>query len=319
VARDHRYRYVANLGTFHVHRWIGAGGRRDDLSDLRAARDLIREALAQNPNAHFGRERYQLLAIEALLSAASMPPLPDGGTPQLVALAPALFLARPDLPLEQQIEGQLGKYEPAKNALTKLGYADALQGLTGLIVLGNAWESVDVFVALIAALLVDGRSTVAYLARLRLEELLQEGRTSLILPGESLEGFPPEPWPLLRDERIRDLERYYVEARKSAKRWHQQREAFMLEKLRRGLHPDTDPTFWNGFHADAPPPLPGAFLGLATPFHRPAEVFRGILGAALCLLLVAAAYRARARRRAASESAHGNGSGDHDENDPPRR
>jgi len=63
---EHEYRYLANLGTFHAHRWIGNGGDRESLSDLEIAADLIRRAIELNPDAHFGRERYQLLAIEWL-------------------------------------------------------------------------------------------------------------------------------------------------------------------------------------------------------------------------------------------------------------
>ena len=42
--------------------------------------------------------------------------------------------------------------------------ADAVEGLSGLIVLGNAWESVDIFHALSYALQIDGRSSLAQLA-----------------------------------------------------------------------------------------------------------------------------------------------------------
>jgi hypothetical protein len=42
--------------------------------------------------------------------------------------------------------------------LAKLGYEDAAQGSAGLIALGNAWESVDVFWALTLVLQCEGRS-----------------------------------------------------------------------------------------------------------------------------------------------------------------
>jgi tetratricopeptide (TPR) repeat protein len=50
-----RYETLANLGTFHVH----AG-------DLEEGAGFIARALEVNPDAHFGRERYQLLVVEYL-------------------------------------------------------------------------------------------------------------------------------------------------------------------------------------------------------------------------------------------------------------
>ena len=68
-AKDHRYRYLANLGTFHAHRWVSqtAEKRNTDLSDLRRSEELITQAIKENPDAHFGREIYQLMAIRWLL------------------------------------------------------------------------------------------------------------------------------------------------------------------------------------------------------------------------------------------------------------
>src|SRR5262245_58215413 len=53
AARPDRYETVSNLGTLHFF-----AGR------LEASKDYIRRALAINPGAHFGREKYQLLLTE---------------------------------------------------------------------------------------------------------------------------------------------------------------------------------------------------------------------------------------------------------------
>jgi hypothetical protein len=65
---QHRYRYLANLGTFHAHDWIRRPkeARNSDLASLRRAEELLRAAIELNPDAHFGREKYQLMAIEWL-------------------------------------------------------------------------------------------------------------------------------------------------------------------------------------------------------------------------------------------------------------
>ncbi|MCA9001136.1 MAG: tetratricopeptide repeat protein [Planctomycetes bacterium] len=59
---EHQYRYHANLGTFYAH-----AGRFDEaLTELRTAVKI-------NPDAHFGRERYQIEAIEYVAAAQQDP------------------------------------------------------------------------------------------------------------------------------------------------------------------------------------------------------------------------------------------------------
>ena len=83
---------------------------------------------------------------------------------------------------------------------------DAVRGLAGLIVLGNAWESVDVFHALDIALRRDsvgyergrdgGRNSLAYLAWLRCRELIDAGKGSMLPDapkGEALKAMLPRP------------------------------------------------------------------------------------------------------------------------------
>jgi tetratricopeptide (TPR) repeat protein len=61
---EHRYRYLANLGTFLVHS-----------GDLEAGLVPLREAVARNPDAHFGRERFQIELIEYVMAARRDPGL----------------------------------------------------------------------------------------------------------------------------------------------------------------------------------------------------------------------------------------------------
>ena len=51
---EHRYRYLANLGTFLVHRWLKSGSDREDMTDVERSRELIAAAIELNPDAHFG-------------------------------------------------------------------------------------------------------------------------------------------------------------------------------------------------------------------------------------------------------------------------
>jgi hypothetical protein len=61
----------------------------NDRADLERARILITSAIEKNPDAHFGRERYQLLAIESLLD-----PVEPASTESPAALEEVLGLRR---------------------------------------------------------------------------------------------------------------------------------------------------------------------------------------------------------------------------------
>ena len=70
--REHEYRYLANAGTFHAHLWLRSGANRSDMAHLKTGRDMIARAVKIKPDAHFGRERYQLKLMEWALN----PPVP---------------------------------------------------------------------------------------------------------------------------------------------------------------------------------------------------------------------------------------------------
>jgi hypothetical protein len=240
--KQHRYRYHANLGTFLVHRWVRQGGDRAKIDDVKRARDEIAAAIEINPNAHFGREKYQLRVIEWIInppSAAGSQYLPN-------------FLE-----WESQAFGNLADPKEAD---------DAVRGLAGLIVLGNAWESVDVFNALDVALQHDtlgyqktrdgGRNTLAYLAWLRCRELIDGGKSS-ILPDApkdgALKAILPEPNFV---DPAALLGPAFIKLRTEADAWQKARTEFMMRRLKEGLHPDIDADFWNGYIEKPAPGLP---------------------------------------------------------------
>jgi hypothetical protein len=76
VGRD-LYTSYANLGTFVIHQQV-----RDGFADLAAAKtrlreggDLLRKAIEVNPGAHFGREQWQLVLLEYMLTSLDRPRL----------------------------------------------------------------------------------------------------------------------------------------------------------------------------------------------------------------------------------------------------
>ncbi len=234
--KDHLYRYHANIGTILAHRWLKNGANREDMADLTAGRDHIAEAIKINPDAHFGREKYQLMVMDWLIE-----PIVPADTLDLPTFFSPAF--------ERDGARYHGMVSP--NVLERGGFTDAVEGVSGLVFLGSAWESIDVFNGLAVALGSAEDASLARLARLRAEELLDAGKRPLKFHGD----MDPAELRLARsrsqpygDEKI---DAYFTKARAAADRWHQARTDFMLAKFQRGLHPDTDASFWDGFQAPA--------------------------------------------------------------------
>ena len=231
ATKDHQYRYHSNLGTFHAHRWIRSGADRSNLADLKTAEAEIAEAIRINPDAHFGREKYQLAAIRWLIEL------------------PAVTRYEPPTFLRALVQTSDGLKDPSFSP------ADAVKGLAGLIVMGDAWQSVDVHWALGAALRGHYDSSIAYLARLRMQELISQGRKSFHPSFDPerrvLQELGSGGSPYL--DAVRDIDAYFTKARAAADTWQQARWEFMEARFALGKHPDTHADFWSGWsHAPAP-------------------------------------------------------------------
>ena len=224
------YRYYANVGTFHAHHWIRAGAKQDQSQELSQARDEIARAIQIKPDAHFGREKYQLAVMDWLLHHRSE------------SLASYLLETRAERSAASSGSGTI----PDINK--------AVEGMSGLIVLGGAWESPDIFAALADHLLIVHRDKVGYLAQLRSQELLDAHRKSLVsgFPVYSEAGLRERPiHPDYRDE----LTAKYRSLRAEAEEWQKRRWTYMEKRLRSGKHPDTDPAFWKYWQETQPPLL----------------------------------------------------------------
>lgn len=237
--RDHWYRYWANVGTFRAHRWLRAGADRKRIAQMKQARDEIRRAIKLNPGAHFGREKYQLKAMEWIVAP---PKAAQGNVPDFLNLQEWIY-----------------DYSPA-GELKRRGYGDATRGLTGLIILGNAWESVDVYYALKNVMHIEQQSTLAYLCRLRLQELIRDGRGSLyprapvgakLVQAVAISDRMFDPSGTKPDE----LERTFRRLRDEADAWHARRTEYMTARLKQGRHPDWDARFWDEWSDPGPPSL----------------------------------------------------------------
>ncbi len=245
---EHEYRYLANLGTFHVHRWIHNGADRSNMDDVQRARDLIDQAIKLNPNAHFGRERYQLLALEWILEPTGT----DDGRYPFGSYTSILDRIAYD-------DGWPGV--SYNNALTDAGYPDAPEGFAGLVALGNGWNSFDVFHALALALQDRRDSSLAYLAWLRAEEIVRDGGGTLH-PEMDLSDFDPTEHPYHLNSHA-PVEAFYTKARAEADAWHESRTAYITTRLEQGQHPDTHPDFFAAWvEPSSMPTMPNGFFGL---------------------------------------------------------
>lgn len=251
--REALYRYHANLGTFLAHRWLRAGADRTSLGDLRSGREHIQRAIELNPDAHFGRERYQLFALDWLIEL----PTPS----------------KPGFEFDQEPWTLLDACPPELRLLPRKIYLDSLNAadpnaaaatnaLTGLIVMGDAWQSVDVFNALARSLESQGHASLAYLAALRAQELARAGRRSLHPELAAADpGFAARVASFaayfIDAEPLREVEEFFASARSEADDWHALRMAFMQRQFEAGRHPDTDSQFWTTYSSSSPPVPPG--------------------------------------------------------------
>jgi len=184
-----RYTYYANLGTFLIHRWISQGMPLAKIADAEKGQSLVAMAVKINPDAHSGREWVQMDLAAALIRKVKHP--------------------------SQPLDIQWSRPKPD----------DQIKGLVGLITMGNAWESIDVYSLLAKVLSETQRPTMAYLAKLRIEELKKAGKKSVL----GLEDLPLNP--VVRNPNR--FEQYFVSTRKRAEVIHAQNEA-IAQQIRSG-------------------------------------------------------------------------------------
>ena len=250
VTHDDWYRYYANFGTFCAHAYLAKPKERPRKL-IHYARRQIARALEINPQAHFGRERYQLRAIDWLIKVTD-----PNYTPKKTPAYPTFL----DIPNDnRRIERHLRKlYKKGSIASTDDARlpngdltTDAQAALAGLITLGDAWRSVDVFSTLTLLLMYDGRNALAYLAAQRLR-VLRKHYQSLSPDPQPRHELPP-----LTDPSItKSLEKWYKDAFLKAKERTIRRYLFMGNQFKKGKHPDTHPDFWNGYQDPTLPKMP---------------------------------------------------------------
>lgn len=140
------YTTYANLGTFYAH----AG-------ELEKGLELLKKAVTINPEAHFGREEYQIKAIEYLLAAKA---------------DPKLVQKKDFLGLDVTDADNLLRFGDTRKAFEKAGLKEnVFVALAGIIRFGNGEQSPHVWFSLGMALGYKGDRQLAIRAFRRAELL----------------------------------------------------------------------------------------------------------------------------------------------------
>ncbi|HEY3330867.1 MAG TPA: hypothetical protein VGK19_12640 [Capsulimonadaceae bacterium] len=250
ATKENWYRYYANCGTCWVHRWLGRGADRKRIAEVKTARNMIAKAIAIKPGAHEGREKYQLLAMDWIIKAPmklDYPGAPASSKPTLRNVSLGEFI------LDEQ-----------------RNYDGAIRGLSGLVVLGSAWESIDIFSALSSSFDME-HGRMEDFAYMRCVELRLKGARSLMDSRQTPEPTAADPWKPFDKDAVNT----YKYLRAEADAWQVRRTTYMTTRLQAGRHPDTDPSFWSDWHDSGSPDPPLTItewlwnrLGKPMPFDR---------------------------------------------------
>jgi tetratricopeptide (TPR) repeat protein len=212
--KDDWYRYYANVGTLRVHRWARNGMNQEDIAELEQAIKEIESAIKINPDAHFGREWVQLGLMKAI--AAHLTDGPEAAEEEIASMR----------------EGKTPE--------------ELREGLLGLITLGAAWESPDVYMALHGLGNFRRDQSIATTIRLRIAELEDAGTYSVFgdQAHKVLSYFEAGGSVGQTGE---DLKVAFQALRKNADEYAAARTDYMLTRLNAGRHPDTDQAFWDEY------------------------------------------------------------------------
>ena len=211
---DHQYRLLANLGTAHAH-----AGRYDE------ALVALREAVALNPNAHFGREIWQIEAIEFVAAARRNPVLWQESSLFLRTL-PGLrrpFLGHPE-PNAANDDHQPPELPPT---------ASAYQGIAGMVRFGQR-DSAMLFQALAEVFVDEHHLNLGWWALRRAIEAGHPASDRLRGSLRSIENHWFESAIYTNDRNASPDEALYTAVRENADRWLATFQRLEAEALARG-------------------------------------------------------------------------------------
>ncbi len=212
--KDHRYRYHANLGTFYTHKWIKQENKANT-ELLRKGIAELEEAVRINSDAHFGREIVQIEILKKLNSKFAKHATFDGSS----------------------IESDWMKF------LKEVGLKKVQKGIIGIMLMGSGAESPDMLY-LLGLSLTDhrlGGQYTRYILAQRITELTASGKKCLLMPANSQHVDAST------EAKNGSFLKLYDTLIKNGREFQANRINYMLARLEKGMHPDTDPDFWKDY------------------------------------------------------------------------
>lgn len=271
---DAHYKYLANLGTFYVHRWLmqkKAGEETDQLNLVEANR-LIAKCIELNPDAHFGREKYQLMAIRYLLKGGEL-----------------------SVDVFSEHTRDLRLTHPYPRGKTDKG--EAIVGWSGLVTLGAAWKSELIFREIRQLLLHDGQGYLAAMASLRVQEIRDP---ESLVALEDLKGkrvFSSIGGRQTSAAEMKQIHEYYCEARAASDARQEAMHDYVRGKISAGQHPDTHQGFWDGWNE---PDFPKPSFSLKTFFWQSPFLIGAVLACLPFVFLYVHSFRKARKKRQAT-------------------
>lgn len=258
------YTTYANLGTFYLHK-----------GDFENGVTHIRRAIEINPDAHFGREKYQLQVAEYIRD----------GRPTKADAPFADFLGNTLLmKFEEIVEPDRSLYRGEDLP----GAADAIEGIVGMIRFGTG-KSPDLYYALGNLLAARGDKHLAWRAyTLAIED-----------------GHPwAEQIDVLRERIAGHIEAFdttlFERERAAAADWRAKFQAFEDDLVRNGRDPDADASLLEPFYREHGPATAGLGFAIADYLPRNPHARTAIpigIGAIVVVLLSSHLIRRAIRRR----------------------
>lgn len=268
----HRYRMLANLGTFQAH----AGRYEEALQTLRAA-------VALNPEAHFGRERFQVEAIEHRLATMREPEV-------WITTFVRFAGHKVKVPLRDDWSGADAvsmAMSPPDPSVVMPDPEAVYRGIAGLLRFGER-DSAELYRALGEQMLSRGDLHLAWWALQRARERGHPADAQLVATLAAIERH----WdsgnravsPRLEVPTIDD----YRRVRENADRWLHRFQALEEAALARGADPHEDAVL-RGLLAAADREVPREPLG--SPKDK--VVLLAVVGISLALLMATLLFRTR--------------------------
>jgi tetratricopeptide (TPR) repeat protein len=218
------YETAANLGTFYVHR-----------GDYEKGIAEIQRAIEINPDAHFGREIYQKLLVEYILSrqadgVVKLPLDPNPGSPHQPQGFADWVLAsrRVDLANMDEVAEELGRAQKGVLGMMRFGHYNSpilLEALSDLLGSGQDGDAkrLAVRALLKAAYETEGDVSVAY---------REKAESALVMQTISPQKERQLP--------LKELEARFQQELKAAQKWYRALEANEKRWIEQGLDPEAE-------------------------------------------------------------------------------